>query len=107
MVPHSAPNETQTYAELWADSINDVYDNAEDLLECLVMDSQREIELDGETYDDTIRRVLTKAAQCLRNGVPATFTGTELDLMRHMMPAHEVHQSGSLRWVREMCGDGQ
>jgi len=60
--------------------------------------------LDGESYQDAERRVLTKAAECLRNGVPATFTSGELDLVRHLMPAHVVHQSGAVRWVLETYG---
>jgi hypothetical protein len=61
--------------------------------------------LNGESYDDAERRILTKAADCLRNGVPTTFTGPELDLVRHLMPAHEVHQSGAVRWVLNRSGE--
>jgi hypothetical protein len=25
-------------------------------------------------------------------------------LVRHLMPAHEVHQSGAIHWVRELYG---
>jgi hypothetical protein len=60
--------------------------------------------LDGESDPDAERRILTKAAQALRNGVPATFTGPELDLVRHLMPAHAVHQSGAVRWLLETYG---
>jgi hypothetical protein len=57
-----------------------------------------------ETTDAYISRVLRKAADALRNRVPATFTGPELDLVRHLMPAHEVHQSAAARWVSEHYG---
>jgi hypothetical protein len=35
---------------------------------------------------------------------PTTFTGDELDIVRHLMPAHEVHQSGSAAWVGQEYG---
>jgi hypothetical protein len=75
------------YADLWRDSINDVYG----------YDYQ-----DGFISDDDVKRALNKAARCLRLGAVETFTGEELDIVRHMMPAHEVHQSGCVRWLLEM-----
>jgi hypothetical protein len=93
-----------TYADRWRDAINETYtDPREYAAQFLVRDElqDREDELAG------IRRVLTKAAECLRNGVPATFTGGELDLVRHLMPAHEVHQSDAKRWVLEVYGIGE
>ena len=93
---------TRTYAEAWAEAINETY--TDDMCEFLVAVIRGEGEGDGnedDDYDSTMLRVLTKAAQALRNGVPATFTGPELDLVRHAMPAHAVHQSGSLRWVAD------
>jgi hypothetical protein len=89
---------TPTYADIWADAINETYDDF--IEDCLVSDCR----MDGEDYDDTIRRVLYKAADALRGGIPATFTGEELDLVRHLMPAHEVHQSGTRRWVLDNYG---
>jgi hypothetical protein len=80
------------YADKWADAINETYTDP-DLGFC------------GEDFDDeAVRRVLAKAADCLRNGETHTFTGDELDLIRHLMPAHEVHQSGAKRWVLENFG---
>ena len=90
-----------TYAERWADTINETYVMRWPEGEYLAPEDLQ----DGETYSDAERRVLNKAAQCLRNGVPATFTGTELDLVRHMMPAHVVHQSGAVRWVLDTYGE--
>lgn len=46
-----------------------------------------------------------KAAECLQDGVTHEFTGLELDLIRHVMPAHEVGHSGANRWVDENYGD--
>ena len=87
-----------TYAEAWADAINETYSDTEPEY-FLTPDL-----LDGESDEDAEKRVLTKAAQCLRNCIPATFTAGELDLVRHMMPAHVVHQSGAVRWVLEHYG---
>jgi hypothetical protein len=87
-----------TYAERWADAINETYPDAQEAM------SDR-LAVDGdEDYDEVERRALTKAAECLRNGVPATFTAVELDIVRHMMPAHEVHQSYAKRFVLEVYG---
>ena len=88
-------NKTRTYAERWADAINETY--SEDLEPGNFL--WPEDLLDGESYEDAAKRVLTKAAQCLRKCVPATFTMGELDLVRHLMPAHVAHQSGAVRWV--------
>lgn len=93
-----------TYAETWADRINETYGPdgaASEPSQWLDIDD----ELDDEDDEAAIRRVLTKAADCLRGGVPATFTGPELDLVRHLMPAHEVHQSLARRWVRDRYGE--
>ena len=70
---------TRTYTERWADAINETY--PEDALDTCVTDAA----FDGESYEDAAKRVLTKAAQCLPNGIPATFTAGELDLVRHRM----------------------
>lgn len=88
-----------TYAEQWAEAINETYTNADEVVRGFVDF------LDCEDMDAVIRQVLTKAAECLRNGVPTTFTGCELDLVRHLMPAHEVHQSGAKRWVLDVYGE--
>lgn len=88
-----------TYAELWADRINATYDS-EGIDLSIVTDASR----GEECNDDTIRRVLNKAAVCLRDGESATFTGPELDLVRHLMPAHVVHQSIARRWWHQNHG---
>ena len=90
---------TRTYAEIWADSINDTYtEDAE-------VDYVTDAALDGETYEDVAKRILTKAAKILRGyEVSATFRGAELDVVRHRMPAHEVHLSGSMHWVNARYG---
>jgi hypothetical protein len=62
--------------------------------------------LDGETYADAERRVLAKAAECLRDGGSVTLTRGELELVRHMMPARVVHQSYAKRWVLDRYGVG-
>jgi hypothetical protein len=84
-----------------ADAINETYADREDFADSTLLDDDV---LDGESTHDADRPVLTKAAQCLHNGIPATFTEHELDLVRHLMPAHEVHQSGSVRWILENYG---
>jgi hypothetical protein len=70
-----------TYADQWATAINETYTNARDDYFWL--------------SDDEVLRILRKAAECLRNEIPQTFTAEELDLVRHLMPAHEYHQSGA------------
>jgi hypothetical protein len=87
------------YADARLEAINETYKDPES--DNWIWDDL----LDGESFHDAERRILTKAANCLRNGVPTTFTAGELDLVRHMMPAHEVHQSGAVRWVLEVYGD--
>ena len=78
----------KTYADRWRDAINETYEE------------EGAYELHNLLWPDAdLQGTLTKAAECLRNGVPTTFTGDELDLVRHLMPAHEVHQSGAVRWV--------
>ncbi|GBE65997.1 hypothetical protein MFM001_24590 [Mycobacterium sp. MFM001] len=85
-----------TYADLWRDAINETYtDVAADLPIPLE---------DGEDYDAATLRILSKAADCLRGGATHSFRGDELDVVRHLMPAHEVHQSLSRRWVLENYG---
>lgn len=93
-------SEATTYADAWADAINETYDGAEAAY--LLDDGDL---LDGEGFHDAEVRIMKKAAQCLRNGVPATFTAGELNLVRHLMPAHEVHQSGAVRWVLDTYED--
>lgn len=91
-----------TYAEVWADSINETY-HTDELPMLPLMDDD---ETDDENVEATIRRVLMKAARILRGyDKTATFTGPELDIVRHLMPAHEVHQSGSVRFVLENYGN--
>jgi hypothetical protein len=80
-----------TYAEMWADEINETYECENDFLG----DSRD----DGEDAIGAEIRVLRKAAAALRYGRLATFTGGELDFIRHRMPVHQVHQSGSVRWL--------
>jgi hypothetical protein len=94
------PADANTYAEKWTEEINDTYTEAY-MPEHYLFESDLH---DGEDYEDAARRILTNAARCLRNGVPATFTWGELDLVRPMMPAHGVHQSVAVRWVRENYG---
>ncbi|TAM63540.1 hypothetical protein [Mycobacterium sp.] len=82
-----------TYADLWRDAINETYTDRDDLgyvHDCLQ---------DGEDYEAAVLRILTKAADCLRGGETHSFSGEELDAVRHLMPAHEVHQSGARIWV--------
>jgi|GEM_PF-4294515 hypothetical protein len=50
-------------------------------------------------------RTAHKAAECLQDGVTHEVTGAELDLIRHVMPAHEVGHSDAKRWVDENHGD--
>ncbi len=50
-------------------------------------------------------RTAHKAGDCLQDGVTHEFTGAELDLIRHLMSAHEVGHSGAKRWVDENYGD--
>jgi len=84
-------DEQVSYADKWADRINEAYTNYED-------------DLDDATKAD-LKRICTKAANCLRGGVPTTFTPEELDVVRHLMPAHEVHQSMARRWVYAKFGE--
>jgi hypothetical protein len=76
-----------TYAERWSADINETYH----------VDTPhpshyltREDLHDGEDFDAAVRRTLTKALRCLGDGHAAAFTGAELDLVRHLMPAHEI-----------------
>jgi hypothetical protein len=86
-VMSSDSDDQPTYADLWHDAINDTYEDCDDFINSLGFD------------EADVSRILSKAADALRNGVPATFTGPELDVVRHLMPAHEVHQSGAKRWL--------
>lgn len=88
----------ETYAERWAEAINETYEADPD--EVVLPGTPQH----GETADDAVERVLRKAAECLRDGKAHTFTGQELDIVRIFMPAHEVHQSGSVRWVLDKYG---
>jgi hypothetical protein len=90
-----------TYAEMWAGEINDTYAEPEWASFNLLNEGDLQ---PGEDYREAEKRILGKAAKCLRAGVPATFTAGELDLVRHLMPAHEVHQSGAARWVLDNYG---
>lgn len=90
---------TTTYAEAWTDAINETYVYGDELGDYAENVLQPDDLLDGESYEDAEARILAKAAKCLRYGVPATFTAGELDLVRHLMPAHEVHQSYAVRWL--------
>ncbi|ASW84787.1 hypothetical protein [Mycobacterium intracellulare] len=93
--------EPTSYAELWADAINETYGWAwDDDAEPFPL--EREDLLPGEDWADAEQRVLMKAARLLRGyETSATFTASELDFVRHRMPAHEVHQSGAVAWVGE------
>jgi hypothetical protein len=82
-----------TYADLWRDAINETYTDRDDL--GCVHDCLR----DGEDYEAAVLRILAKAADCLRGGATHSFSGEELDVVRHLMPAHEVHQSAARFWV--------
>jgi hypothetical protein len=75
-----------SYADDWRDAINETYTNASE----------------GWT-EDTILTALRKAGDCLRGGEEVTLSPEELDIIRHMMPAHECHQSATayfphVRW---------
>jgi hypothetical protein len=102
-------HENMTYAERWAEAINETYDpeSGYDLLEMELIDSSEPNENGAIEIDlyEAEKLILTKAARCLRDGVPATFTAGELDLVRHRMPAHEVEQSGAVRWVLDRYGE--
>lgn len=87
------------HAESWANSINDSYEDQDPMYFLHDWDLE-----EGETYDDARDRILGQAARALRAGVPVTFSGSELDLVRHLMPAHMVHQSFAARWVQETYG---
>lgn len=88
-----------THAESWAGYIEEAYvDQEPDYF--LLDDDLR----DGEGYQDAEKRILGDAARCLRGGAPVTFSRAELDLVRHLMPAHIVHQSVAAKWVRENYG---
>jgi hypothetical protein len=90
-----------TYAQQWADAINEAYTDCE-LSDFLTADDK----LDGEDDREAERRILTKAARILAgHDFEATFTGPELDAVRHLMPAHKVDRAGALRWVREVYGE--
>ena len=98
------PDTNPTYAQLWAKAINETYDQGS--RDARVDDL---FHIDGHGGDEdplaVVRSVLNKAARLLRGyEETATFTGQELDLVRHLMPAHEVHQSGSVRWVLDNYG---
>jgi hypothetical protein len=100
------PKADLTYAERWADAINETYTDAREdpsgfmSLSYMTPDGVQH----GEDNDAKVSRVLLQAADALRLGIPATFTGEELDIVRHLMPAHEVHQSGAKRWVLDHYG---
>lgn len=52
--------------------------------------------------DLDVDAVLSRAADTLRGWTETvTLTGEELDLVRHLMPAHVVHQSGAVVYVRD------
>ncbi|KUH99269.1 hypothetical protein [Mycobacterium sp. IS-3022] len=76
-----------TYADIWRDVINAVYPFARE---------------DFSEFD--VGAICLKAAECLRDGKTHTFDGDELDIIRHVMPAHEVGQSGAKRWVLDEFG---
>jgi hypothetical protein len=78
------------YADQWASAINETYTHARDDY----------FYLSGEE----VLRILRKAAECLRNEIPQTFTAEELDLVRHLMPAHECHQSGVYGFIHDNYG---
>jgi hypothetical protein len=90
--------ENPTYADRWRESINETYPNDAD--EEGVLAWTFSVDAGADDVQAFVLRTLTKAARILRGyDESATFTGEELDLVRHLMPAHEVHQSGSVRWV--------
>jgi hypothetical protein len=92
-------SDDKTYAEIWADEINRVYDSDDVVPDDFFGPGDL---LDGESTDDAVHRILMKAARVLRGyDETATFTGRELDLVRYLMPAHEVHQSGTMRFVAD------
>ncbi|WP_370332226.1 hypothetical protein [Mycolicibacterium hippocampi] len=71
--PEQPPRANRTYAEAWAGSINETYEDQDPV--CHLYDEDLR---DGESYQDAERRILAKAARCLRNGIPATFTGGDV-----------------------------
>lgn len=57
-----------------------------------------------EIDPEVVTAALVKAARALRGGETVSLNGEELDIIRHLMPAHAVHQSGAARWVSEFTG---
>jgi hypothetical protein len=51
------------------------------------------------------RHDLKHERKSTEDGVTHEFTGAELDLIRHVMPAHEAGYSVVKRWVDENYGD--
>jgi hypothetical protein len=88
-----------TYADKWHDAINETY--TQDRAGC--WDSQEGESREGMRVAEW--QVLHKAAECLQDGATHTFTGAELDLIRHVIPAHEVRHSDAKRWVSQNYGD--
>ncbi|QNJ91529.1 hypothetical protein HZU40_09650 [Mycolicibacterium fluoranthenivorans] len=94
------PTDDATYAQLWADEINNTYTEPYfTVVTAFDLTGDQEPDVDA-----AIQEALIKAAKCLRFGVPATFTHGELEAVRHLMPAHEVHQSMAARWMTERYG---
>jgi hypothetical protein len=89
----------KSYAGKWHDKINETY--AQDRSGS--WDEQQWKSLPHMRVEEW--KVLNRAAECLQDGVAHTFTGPELDLIRHVMPAHEVRHSDAKRWVTENYGD--
>jgi hypothetical protein len=98
--PTNSAETEWTYADIWRDRINETY---EDALESVC--TKTTFNKSGEAPELAIVEVFNKAADALRCGLPATFSGPELDIVRHLMPAHECHQSYAKRFVLEWLMD--
>ena len=88
-----------TYADEWRDKINETY----------TQDTTGSWD-DQSWKDEPDKRnaewhVLERAAKCLQDNTSDTFTGQELDLIRHVMPAHEADHASAKRWVNENFSD--
>ncbi|SKS04702.1 hypothetical protein [Mycobacteroides abscessus] len=81
-----------TYGEHWKDPINETYGGE------YVMAFHNNI----DHNPDVVKVALDKAARALREGETVSLNGEELDAIRHLMPAHEIHQSYTRRFYNEL-----
>jgi hypothetical protein len=78
-----------TYADSYRDEINDAYEIDSDgyCVADAVMDLVMDDAPEGMNRQEAEHWILYRAAQALRDGLPVTLTGPELDVIRHLMPA--------------------